>query len=509
MMRGKMKRKLLLIILIATLVLISISCVKGTDKSLESDSKITIGIDEGPMLFNMEASGAAAQLMFLPLAYSELEPALAERWEHSEDYKEWTFYLRKDVKWHDGTQTTAHDVKFTIDLLNHPDVDDWRFEDTSVEVIDDFSLIFKYKEPKIYQWYQTFYPQHILKEFAPKEFWTWDFWTKPIGNGPFRFVRYVPEIMAEVEVNPDFYRGKPKIDRVVFKFIKQQSLAELLSGNVDVLEWVPRDFLLKLPKTHNFCSYHSWNRAFVYIYWNHKNPLFEDVDVRKALTMAINREELAVVLNYPEGVPLMDTVVTPSLYKKLEFPDPIPFDLEEAQNLLESAGWSDSNGDGVRDRDGHKFQFAAIVFGSVDYRIPVYIQSQFLKIGIKMDIQNLITKLGRARIDASEFEAAIFLTSTSATNPFSGHLKMFGKDAPSGYMNPEISQLLEVAAKTVDIKEKDKLYRKIQQIMVQDLPCTFLLPFASTSIVNCRIKGLKSPGRSSVIGNLNSLWIEE
>ena len=126
-----------------------------------------------------------------------------------------------------------------------------------------------------------------------------------------------------------------------------------------------------------------------------------------------------------------------------------------------------------------------------------------------MDIQNLITKLGRARIDASEFEAAISLTSTSATNPFSGHLKMFGKDAPSGYMNPEISQLLEVAAKTVDIKEKDKLYRKIQQIMVQDLPCTFLLPFVSTSIVKCRIKGLKSPGRSSVIGNLNSLWIEE
>jgi ABC-type transport system substrate-binding protein len=86
---------------------------------------------------------------------------------------------------------------------------------------------------------------------------------------------------------------------------------------------------------------------------------------------------------------------------------------------------------------------------------------------------------------------------------------MFGKNAPSGYVNPEISKLLEIAAKTIDFEEKDNLYNKIQQIMVQDLPSTFLLPMVSTSIVHCRIKGLSSPGRSSVTGNLASLWIEE
>lgn len=277
-----MRKKSFLIILICSCMLILIQCTKGQENTLFEESKITIGVGDVSMLFNMEDAGAGAQLMFLPLAYSETEPALAERWDHSDDYREWTFYLRKDVKWHDGVLTTAHDVKFTIDLLTHPDVEDWRFADTSVEVIDDFTLKFLYQEPKIYLWNQTFYPKHLLEELDPKEFWVWDFWAKPVGNGPFRHVRYVPEIMTEVEANSDFYGGKPKIERVVFKFLGGPSLTELLSGNVDALEGIPRDFLLKLPDKHNFCFYHRWNPAYFMIYWNHKNPLFEDVEMRKA-----------------------------------------------------------------------------------------------------------------------------------------------------------------------------------------------------------------------------------
>jgi len=286
-------------------------------------------------------------------------------------------------------------------------------------------------------------------------------------------------------------------------------LTELLSGNVDALDYVPRDFLFKLPKKNNFCSYHSWNPAFIFIYWNHNNPLFKDVEIRKALTLAINREELAAVVNYPEGVPLLDAVITRSQFRKEQYPEPIPFDPEKAQDLLEAAGWLDSDGDGIRERNGKEFQFTAIVRKSVDNRIPVYVQSQFLKIGIRMEIQNMIASTTRARIDSSHFEAIFTLTSTSTTNPISGHLKMFGKNAPSGYSNPEISELLDLAAKTIDAEKKDALYQKIQQILIKDVPCTFLLPMVSASIVHCRIKGLSSPYRSDIFGNLASLWIEE
>jgi len=126
MSAGGMRNKNYPIILIGTFLLIMIQCGKGPEKASADESKITIGTGAGEWLFNMEHSGAAAQLMFLPLAYGESEPALAEKWEHSDDYKEWTFFLRKDVKWHDGALTTAHDVKFTMDLLKNPDVGDWR-----------------------------------------------------------------------------------------------------------------------------------------------------------------------------------------------------------------------------------------------------------------------------------------------------------------------------------------------------------------------------------------------
>jgi peptide/nickel transport system substrate-binding protein len=393
--------------------------------------------------------------------------------------------------------------------LNNPDVGDWRFADATVQVIDDYTLMFRYKKPKIYTWYQTFYPKHILEKLDPKEFWNWDFWTKPVGNGPYKYVRNVPGIMSEVEANPNFSRDKPKIERVVFKFLDKPSLTELLSGNVDGFDFVPRDFLLKLPKKHNFCFYHRWNPAFIFIYWNHRNPFFKDVEIRKALTMAINREELAAVVNYPEGVPLFDVVITRRQFRNEQYPEPIPFDPDRAQDILKAAGWLDSDGDGIRDRDGRKFQFTAIVRSSIDQRIPIYVQSQFQKIGIRMEIQNMITKITRARINEGLFEAVFSLTSVTTTNPFSGHLKMFGTNAPSGYSNPEISELLAAAAETIDDEKKDDLYRRIHEIMIMDVPSTFLLPMQSTSIVNCRIKGLSSPNRSSIFGNLTSLWIEE
>lgn len=448
--------------------------------------------------FNMEQGSTVAHLIFLPLGYEsqgEWHPVLAERYDRSDDYREWTFFLRKDVKWHDGAPTTAHDVKFTFDLLTSPDVDDWRHRDFAIEVLDDYSLIIRYKDPTQYAWYQTFYPKHILEKLDPKEFWDWDFWRQPIGNGPYRYVRHVKGIMAELEANLDFFGSKPKIERIILKLLKQPSLAELLSGNIDVLPYVDRNMLFKLPKNNKFCSYHSWFSVFNSIYWNHKNPLFKDIEIRKALTLAINREELAALVNYPEGVPLLDTVLTKRQFAKKQYPEPMPFDPEQAQEFLEAAGWVDSDGDGIRDRNGRRFQFTAIARGSVDSRIPVYVQSQFRKIGIRMEIQNMDRANFYARLDSGQFEAMFASISNGILNLWSGHLKMFGRNAPSGYWDPEISDLLDTAAKTIDPVKLDNLYLKIQRILVRDIPTTFLLPTVTTSIVHCRIKGLSSPAR--------------
>jgi peptide/nickel transport system substrate-binding protein len=505
-------KKFLALFGIGMMLFLSNNCSPRKAPKGGDESKITIGLVREDLPFSMEEGVGVAHLVFLPMGYEGQDgwqPLLAERFERSDDYREWKFFLRKDIRWHDGAPTTTHDVKFTFDLLNSPHVDDWRHRDLIVEVLDDYSLIIRYKDPTQYPWYQTFYPKHILEKLDPKEFWDWNFWRQPIGSGPYRYVRHVKGMMAELEVNPDFFGNKPKIEKVILKLLRQPSLTELLSGNIDVLPYVDRNMLFKLPKNTEFCSYHSWFSVFNSIYWNHKNPLFEDVEIRKALTLAINRKELAALVNYPSGVPLMDTVLTKRQFEKKQYPEPLPFDPQKAQELLEAAGWLDSDGDGIRDRYGKKFRFTAIARGSVDSRIPVYVQSQLRKIGIRMEIQNMDRANFYERLGSGQFEAMFANISNGILNVWAGHLRMFGRNAPSGYWDPEISDLLDTAAKTIDPEKLDNLYLKIQQILIRDIPATFLLPTVTTSIVHCRIKGLSSPNHADPLGELTSLWIEE
>jgi len=174
-------------------------------------------------------------LTFLPMAklneHGELEGHLAQSWEHSADHREYTFHLRPGVRWDDGVAVTAHDVKFTFDLLNHPDVAEYPWVDATV--IDDSTVRIRAAKPG-YINDVVYYPQHLLKDLDPKDFWAWSFWTHPVGNGPFRFVQYVPETMIEFEANPDYYGKQPGIERLILKFVGEAGFTELLAGNVDI-----------------------------------------------------------------------------------------------------------------------------------------------------------------------------------------------------------------------------------------------------------------------------------
>jgi ABC-type transport system substrate-binding protein len=178
-------------------------------------------------------------------ADGDFEGALAERWELAEDAKGWTYHLRTNIRWHDGVPVTAHDIAFSIDLLQHPDVLAGMPE-TSYTVIDDHTIELRFSRmtDNPDSW-TAYFPKHILEDLDPKGFWEWDFWNQPVGNGPYRYVHHVPKTMVEVEANPDYFSGKPKIDKVVIKF-GGDPLVELLSGNVQGISWSDRDALPKL-----------------------------------------------------------------------------------------------------------------------------------------------------------------------------------------------------------------------------------------------------------------------
>ena len=315
----------------------------------------------------------------------------------------------------------------------------------------------------------------------------------------------------EFEANPDYYRGKPRIERLVLKF-GAPSLVELLSGEVDVHYYLNRMDLLKLAGDTRFQTYHyTAGVRETAIYWNHRHPPFRDRKVRRALTLAINRPELLQVLNYPEVTPIFDVIFTERQYRRHELPSPVLSDPEAAKALLDEAGWRDGDGDGIRERDGTPFRFTTLVSraapwgGMLAGAGAVYIQEQLHRAGVQMDILVLDAPAARARFRAGEFEAAIYTNSLSER----GRPDLYGEGSPFGYANPTVADLLEKAQATMNPDEIDRIYRELWRIFQAELPATFLFPLVYTTVAHRRVRGLSTPYRAQPFHFIEHLWLED
>jgi peptide/nickel transport system substrate-binding protein len=316
--------------------------------------------------------------------------------------------------------------------------------------------------------------------------------------------------MVEVEANPDHYRGRPKIKRVILKF-QGDTLTELMSGNIDTLGVMSRLDLLAIQNDPRFRSYHGWGNQVSAIYWNHNHSLFQSPDIRRALTLAIDRLELAKVLNYPEGIPIKDTISTIRQFLRGAYPDPLPNDPDKAREILEKHGWHDTDGDGIREQEGKEFHFTALVSSSLPgtEQTSIYVQDQFKNIGVRMEIQTLERNLLVQRLRTGDFEALFFLIHGNLTQPNFGDAKLFGKESSIGYKNPEMIRLLDMALSEMDPNKLDKIYKKIMPIFIKDMPMTFLLPHVYTTIAHKKIKGLSNQNRVDPVWNMEHLWIED
>ena len=503
---------------VCVIALTAVGCGRSRDRARAADSTITVlypGFDEralGPY-----ADMPSKFLVFLPLLSlnekGEPEGRLAERWEFSPDYSTWTVHLRKDVRWHDGVPVTARDIKFTLDLLTHPDVHYHARGAYTIDVLDDQTCTITFNKLAgwpLEEWAWTVcYPKHLLEGLDPKDFMNWEFWTHPVGDGPYRYVRHVPKTMLEVEANPDYYRGKPKIEHVVLKFGALGGLTELLSGNVDAAPVDGTD-LLKIAGDRRFQAYYDLGTNDISaLILNHRHAPFGNPRVRQALTLAINRRELLQVLNLPPKLPTFDVIFTPRQFWRGELPDPLPYDPELAKRLLEEAGWRDTDGDGVRDHGGKPFRFAALVRPAQGQdKAAVYIQDQLRRVGVQMEVQTL--ERMQARLLGGKFEAAIYLTNFSGRL---GHLKFFGEGSPIGYANGTVSALLKEAWTTQDLdaderRKMDAIYRRLMPIFQADLPLTYLYPACFYTAAHRRVHGLSSPHRADPVWYMEDLWLE-
>ncbi len=318
-------------LIVSILLFSSLFFCKQTDSTSKKKNgndrfggRIIIGVNNdvetlNPIFTESALSREIVHLMLLGLAdldeNSEFKPELAESWESSPDFLELTYYLRKDAQWSDGHPVTAEDVKFTYDLLMDTLVASPRQSACDfikkVTIVDSYTVKFKFTEAYPTQIFDTageLLPKHILETVDRKEIKNHDFGRNPIASGPFKLKKWISQQYLELEPNEKYFGRRPYLDQVIFKIIpdKTNLLMQFKSGEIDMVSEVPSSEIEAIKNSKKRLTvYQVDGRVYYYIGYNHMNPLFSDRSVRRALTMALNRNKIIEALLYGYGRPCL------------------------------------------------------------------------------------------------------------------------------------------------------------------------------------------------------------
>jgi peptide/nickel transport system substrate-binding protein len=213
------------------------------------------------------------------------------------------------------------------------------------EILDPYTFKVTYRQPfspGLGTWSMGIIPKHLLEK---GDINTAQFNRKPIGTGPFKFVEWVSDEKIVVEANPHYFHGKPYLDRIIYRIIPDSSLSEmeLLTKGIDSYSVWPFQYQ-RMKETSSLNVYSQPSLGYTYIGYNLQNPLFQDKRVRKALTYAINREEIVQYVLYGLGT-VANGPFPPQLWYSNPHVKPLPYDPAKARQLLAEAGWKETNGE--------------------------------------------------------------------------------------------------------------------------------------------------------------------
>jgi len=434
------------------------------------------------------------------------EPWGAESWEFSKDRKKLTFHLRDDIYWHDGAKMTASDVEFSFRLYKNP-VLAWssiRWLDfiESVTAVDSFTVEVRFS--KVYPYQLTDanvfrpLPKHLLEHVAPEDMQSADFNLHPVGNGPFKFKEWVPQQYVEIVANEDYFLGRPYLDRVRFKVVPDQTslLTQLETGEIDFYHHFPPSAYERLSKNPNLRIYRYPSRTYYYIGWNCAREPFSSRNVRRALTMAINRQEIIDALCYGLARPTNSHFLS-WLWAHDPTLRPIPYAPEAAKRLLEEEGWRDHDGDGWLDRNGKRFEFELLTNENNQLRkdICVMVQSRLKEIGVKVNVRTMEwTSFVNRLQNEKDFDAVVSGWNVGIKADLTSHFHT--RSIPNkfnfvSYSNPEVDSLIDAAVVELDRDKAKRLWSKAQQIILDDAPYTFLFNLDDLNALHKRFKNVK------------------
>lgn len=409
------------------------------------------------------------------------KPGLAESWEMSEDGKEWTFHLRKDVKFHDGTECGCEDVKFSIEQL----IKEKYYRMLVVKEIiclDNYTVKFVLKKPT-YVFASDLSMQHtpIVSTTSVDESGKF---VKAVGTGPFKPEEWIKEQKVVLVRNDEYWGGTPKLEKITFKIIPdpETRAIALETGEIDLMNC--RGSLTavsRLKEDPELKVLSKTAQTAELIFFRTQKEPFNDIRVRKAINYAIDVNGIITSLLKDVGIPAEH--LFSSAFQQFRNPNlkTIGYNPEQAKRLLEEAGWKDTNGDGILDKNGIPFK-VTLTFNAKSSDHPVIaeaIQAQLKKVGIDLELQAVEYAVQRNVLATGDYEMLMISHwSIPHDDPSRAYYYYYSKSTFSSvspiFTNEKLDRLIDRFEVTIDEEERLKLHHEIQKEIMDNVPAVFL-----------------------------------
>lgn len=483
-----------------------------------------------PLLSNFEATAEVSSLIFSGLVQTDDKgqwvgdlatdvPSL-QNGGVSRDGLTITYRLRSGVTWHDGSPFTAADVKFTWQsIMNYKNniVSREGYEKIkTIDTPDQYTVVVRFKEyyGNYLSLFHTILPKHILENDSDINKSAFN--RAPVGTGPFKLKEWRLAEAVLVEANPNYFRGKPKLDSILYKVIPDNNimLAQLKNGELDLVSNVAFSQIDQVKSLDGMQTVITPSMVWEHLDFNLDNPLFQDVQVRQAISLGIDKPALIANVLKNVGVPAVGDQ-SPLSWAYNPALKPEARDVNAARALLVQGGWTLGD-DGIFAKDKTRLAFMITFPGGNKPRETVasVIAQQLKDIGIAVEIRAVEPKdFFEKVLKKRDFQMAMYawVADVDPDNVGFWHSKQIpgptnayeGKNYP-GWRNAEVDALTEQAAWTIDTEGRKQRYFRIQDLIVQECPIIPLYYRSNIDIVKNTV--LNYHPNPTAAGNLWNAW---
>ncbi len=503
---------------LALVALLWTACAKTPDPQWPEDNLLVIALPNAPVNLDPRLATDASSQRVLELVLhglmskdpaGNLIPGLAESWEILEAGRRYRFHLRTGVLFHDGSTLDADDVAWTFRTLIDGTVASPKraaFDRVErIEVVDPHTIDFHLSEPFGSFLVEFTSSQGIVPEGSTPE----EMNRRLIGTGPFRFAGQTPETVT-LEAFADCWDGAPRLDRLVLREIPDATVRvlELMKGTVQlVINDLPPDLVPRFREHEAYRVVEAPGAVYAYLGLNLRDPILEDVRVRRALAHAIDRQKLVDSLWRGLGL-VTETILPPGLYYRHEELEPYDYDPARARELLDQAGWPDPDGDGPEPR----FTLAYKTSTNEAYVLQAQVIQQMMHdVGVELEINSQEFATFYEDVRRGNFQIFSLLR-FGATDPNIYDMILHSENVPPAgqnrgfYENEAFDRLVERAARMTEPEERLPLYLRIQEILRDDLPYVSLYTRVNVAVMPSILKGYVNYPNGELYGLKNVYW---